>query len=187
LEAIVASAAADASDALDEDEHLPRDDKIIQDILGLESSEEESSDDERRFDCPMSPVDFGINPYNDDVAVNNDVDDVIPSSASGVLLFSAATGAIARNGGVTTVTRNVGAAAANVTRNVGATTVVGPNIDAPVGADAVQRLPYGQIKQRQERDCDMAVADLSYKQRLQSARARIPSMIGHKVMVKQGS
>jgi hypothetical protein len=186
LEAIAASAAADASDALDEDEHLLRDDKIIQDILGLESSEEESSDDESRFDCPMSPVDFGINPYNDDVAVNNDVNDVIPSLASGVLLFSAATGAIARNGGVTTVTRNVGAAA-TVIRNVGATSVVGPHIDAPVGDDAVQRLPSGQINQSQERDCDMAVADLSYKQRLQSARARIPSKIGHKVMAKQGS
>jgi hypothetical protein len=196
LEAIAASAADDASDALDEDEHLPRDDDIIQDILGLESSEEESSDDESRFDCPTSPVDFGINPYNDDVAVNNDLDDVMPSLAYGVLLFSATTGAVARNGGAsaaaaTTVTRNGGASAAaaatTVTRNVGAAAVVGPNIDAPVGADAVQRLPSGQIKQRQERDCDMAVAYLSYKQRLQSARARIASKIGHKVTVKQGS
>jgi hypothetical protein len=97
LEAIADSAAADASDALDEDEHLPQDDEIIQDILGLESSDEESSDDESRFDCPMSPVYFGINPYNDDVAVNNDVDDVMTSLASGVLLFSATTGAVARN------------------------------------------------------------------------------------------
>jgi hypothetical protein len=78
LEAIAASAAADASDALDEDDHLPRDDEIIQDIVGLESSKEEISDDGSRFDCPMSPVDFGINLYNDDVAVNNDVDDVMP-------------------------------------------------------------------------------------------------------------
>jgi hypothetical protein len=161
LEAIAASAADDASDALGEDEHLPRDDEIIQDILGLESSEEESSDDESRFDCPMSPVDFGINPYNDDVAVNNDVDDVMPSLASGVLLFSATTGAITLNGGASAATtRNGGAsaaAAATVTRNVGAAAVVGPNIDSPVGADAVQRLPSGQIKQDQERDCDMAV------------------------------
>jgi hypothetical protein len=181
LEAIAASAAADASDALDEDEHLPWDDEIIQDILGLESSEEESSDDESRFDCPMSPVDFGINPYNDDVAVNNDVDDVMPSLASGVLLFSATTGAVTRNGGASA------AAAATTTRNVGAAAVVGPNIDSPVGADAVQRFPSGHIKQRQERDCDIAVADLSYKQRLQSARARIARKIGHKVTVKQGS
>jgi hypothetical protein len=100
LEYIAASDAADASDALDEEEHLPRDDEIIQDILGLESSEEESSDDESRFDCPMSPVDFGINLYNDDVAVNNDMDDVMPSLASGGLLFSATSGAVARNGGV---------------------------------------------------------------------------------------
>jgi hypothetical protein len=151
LEAISASAAADASDAIDEDEHLLSDDAIIQDIIGVESSEEESSDDESRFDCPISPVDFGINPYNDDVAVEDDVDDVMPSLASGVLLCSAATGAVARNGG----------AAAPITRNVGAAAVVGPNVDAAVGADAVQRLPSGQIKQRQERYCDIAVADLS--------------------------
>jgi hypothetical protein len=99
LEAIAASAADDASDALDEDEHLPRDDEIIQDILGLESSKEESSDDESRCDCPMSPVDFWINPYNDNVAVNNDVVDVMPSLASGVSLFSATTGAVTRNDG----------------------------------------------------------------------------------------
>jgi hypothetical protein len=127
----------------------------------------------------MSPVDFGINPYNDDVAVKNDVDDVMPAFTSGVLLFSAATGAVNRNGGA--------AAAATVTRNVGVAAVVSPNIDAPIGADAVQRFPYGQIKQHQERDCDMAVADLSYKQRLQSAHTRIASKIGHKEMVKQGS
>jgi hypothetical protein len=180
LEDIDSSAAADASNALEEDDHLPRDDEIIQDILGLEISEEESSDDESRFDCPMSPVDFGANPYNDDVAVNNDVDDVMPSLTSGVLLFSSTTGAVARNGGAS-------AAAATVTRNVGAAAIVGPNIDAPVGAQAVQRLPSVQIKQRQERDCDMAVADLSYKQRLQSARARIAIKIGHKVTVKQVS
>jgi hypothetical protein len=152
LEAIAASDAADVSNALNEDEHLPRDDKIIQDILGLESSEEESSDDESRFDYPMSPVDFRINPYNDNVAVNNDVDDVMPSLASGALLFSATTGAVARNGG---------AAAVTVTRNVGAAAVTGPNMDAPVGADAVQRLPSGHIKQRQERDCYMAVTYIS--------------------------
>jgi hypothetical protein len=111
LEAIAASAADDdASDALDEDNHLPRDAEIIQDILVLESSEEESSDDESRFDCPMSPVYLGTNPYNDDVAVDDDVDDAVPSLASGLLLFSAATGAIARN--------------------VGAAAVVGPNVDA---------------------------------------------------------
>jgi hypothetical protein len=47
LEDISASAAADGSDALDEDEHLPHDDEIIQDLFGivdghdgLESSEE---------------------------------------------------------------------------------------------------------------------------------------------------
>jgi hypothetical protein len=178
--AISASAVAHASDALDEDEHLPRDDEIIQDILGLESSEEESSDDVSRFDCPLSPVYLGINPYNDDVAVNNDVNDVMPSLSSGVLLLSATTGAVTRNGGAS-------AAAATVTRNVGAAAVIIPKIDAPVGADDVQRLPSGQIKQRQERDCDMAVADLGYKQRLQSARVRIASNIGQMVMVKQGS
>jgi hypothetical protein len=179
LEDNAASAAADAGDALGEDYHLPRDDEIIQDILGLESSEEESSDGGIRFDCPMSPVNFGINPYNDNVAVENAVDDVMPSLASGLLLFSAATGAAAQNGGA--------AAATTVTRYVGAAAIVGPSVDAAVGADAVQRLPSGQIKQRQERDCDMAVTYLSYKQRLQSARARIVSKIGHKVTAKQGS
>jgi hypothetical protein len=62
LEFIADSDAADASDALDEEEHLPQDDEIIQYILGLESSEEESSDNEIRFDCPVSPVDSGIDP-----------------------------------------------------------------------------------------------------------------------------
>jgi hypothetical protein len=57
----------------------------------------------------------------------------------------------------------------------------------PNGADAVQRLPSGQIKQRQDIDCDMAVENCSYKQCLQSARLRIVSKIGHKVAVKQGS
>jgi hypothetical protein len=179
LEAIAASAAADASDALNEDEHLPQDDEIIQYILGLEISEEEISDNESRFYCPMSPIDFGINPYNDDVAVENAVDDVIPSLASGLFLFSSATGAVAVNGG--------SVAAATVTRNVGAATVVGQNVDAAVGADAVQRFPSGQINQRQQRYCDMAVADLSYKQRLQSAHDRIASKIGNTVTVKQGS
>jgi hypothetical protein len=108
----------------------------------------------------MSTVDFGINPYNNDVSVNNDVDDFMPSLASGVLLFSATTGAVARNGGASatataaTVTRNGGAsatAAATVTRNVGAAAVVGPNIDSPVVDDSVQRLPSGQINQRYTR------------------------------------
>jgi hypothetical protein len=35
LEDISAAAVDDASDALDEDDHLPLDDEIIQDLLGL--------------------------------------------------------------------------------------------------------------------------------------------------------
>jgi hypothetical protein len=109
--------------------------------------------------------------------VDNAVDDVMSSLASGLLLFSSATGAITRNGG----------GATTVTRNVGAFAVVRQNVDTAVGADAFQRLHSGQIKQRQERDYNTAVTYLSYKQRLQSSRARISSKIGHKVMMKQGS
>jgi hypothetical protein len=92
LEAIADSAAAAATYALDEDEHLPRDDEIIQNLLGivddygvLVSSDDESSDDEIIFQRPMAtsrnaeqlmpplhPVDFGINPYNDDVQYEGD-------------------------------------------------------------------------------------------------------------------
>jgi hypothetical protein len=66
LEAIAASAAADATDSLNEEEHLPRDDEIIQDLLGLvdddgglvssddTSSDDESSDDESIFQRPMA-------------------------------------------------------------------------------------------------------------------------------------
>jgi hypothetical protein len=50
---------------------------------------------------------------------------------------------------------------------------------------AAPRLPSGQMQQRQEQDCDMEVANLSYKQRLETARARIASKIGHKVTVKK--
>jgi hypothetical protein len=181
LEAIAASAAADATDALDEDEHLPRDDEIIHDLLGLvdddgglASSDDESSDDESIFQRPMAtsriaeqllsplhPVDLGINPYNDDVDVEGDgmlahdgmLAKPMPSLDAGVLLC----------------------AAPNVAGADAATPEVAP------------RLTSGQIQQRQERDCDMAVANLSYKQRLETARARIASKIGHKVTVKQGS
>jgi hypothetical protein len=61
LEAIAASDAAGVTDALDEDEHLPGDDEIIQDLLGLvdddgglASSDDESSEDENIFQSPMA-------------------------------------------------------------------------------------------------------------------------------------
>jgi hypothetical protein len=76
LEAIAASTAADNIYALVEDEHLLHEYEIIQDLIciidgddgddGVESSEEESSDNEGAFKRPMPPVDFGINPLNDD-------------------------------------------------------------------------------------------------------------------------
>jgi hypothetical protein len=189
LEAISASAAADATGALDEDKHLPRDDEIIQDLLGLVdddgglvSSEDESSDDESILQRPMAtsrnaeqllspvhPVDFGINPYNDDVDVEDDgmlahggvlaQIKIMPSLDAGVLLCADSSDDAAPNG--------VGAGAA------------APGV-AP-------RLPSGQMQQRQDQDCDMAVANLSYKQRFETDRARITSKIGHKVTVKQGS
>jgi hypothetical protein len=92
LECIANSAAADVSAALDEDKHPQHDDETIHDLLGivddtgdLESSGIESSEDESPCKRPMStsqnseqllsPVDFGINQYNDDVDVNVDDDD----------------------------------------------------------------------------------------------------------------
>jgi hypothetical protein len=123
LEAIAASAAADATDALDEDEHLPRDDEIIQDLLGLvdadgglASSDDEISDDESIFQRPMTtsqnteqllspvhPVDFGINPYNNDVDVEDAHDGMLtqikpmPSLDAGVLLCADSSDATAPN------------------------------------------------------------------------------------------
>jgi hypothetical protein len=120
---------------------------------------------------PVHPVDFGINPYNDDVDVEDEDDDMLahdcilaqikpmPSLDAGVLLCADSSDAAAPN-------------------------VAGAGAAAP---DVDPRLPSGQMQQRQDRDCDMAVANLSYKQRLETACARISIKIGHKVTVKQGS
>jgi hypothetical protein len=108
--ASTASSAADESDALNEDELILRDDKIIQDSLGLVDDDGGlvSSDYGSIFQRPMAtsqnaeqllsavhPVDFRINPYNDDV----DVDDdgmlahikPMPSLDAGILLCSKST------------------------------------------------------------------------------------------------
>jgi hypothetical protein len=62
LEAIAASTATEASDAIDEEEHLPTEDNIIQDLLGLvdgallEISDEESSDEESTLEQTSASV-----------------------------------------------------------------------------------------------------------------------------------
>jgi hypothetical protein len=131
MEAISDSSAADAdtSDDLGENEHLPHDDEIIQDLLGivdgdggLESSEKESSDNQSTFERPISPVDFGINPFHDY--------EPMPSLDAVVVMSSAAVAATATpnvGGAAATATPNVTAAA--ITLNVaGKATTVTPNV-----------------------------------------------------------
>jgi hypothetical protein len=88
-------------------------------------------------------------------------------------------------------------AAPNVDGAAAAAAVTTPNVDGDVALNVAVAvaatpasdpgLPSGQMQHRQERDCDMAVENLSYNQWLEIARARIASHIGHKVTVKQGS
>jgi hypothetical protein len=126
----------------------------VYDDGGLASSDDESSNDESIFQRPMAtyrnaeqllspvhPVDFGINPYNNYVDVEDDgmLDHdgmlaqikPIPSLDAGVLLCADSSDA--------TVPNVAGAGAAT--------------------PDVAPRLPSGQMQQRQERDCDMAVAN----------------------------
>jgi hypothetical protein len=148
----------------------------VDDDGGLASSDDESSNDESIFQRPMAtsrnaeqllspvhPVDFGIHSYNDDVDVEDDgmlaQIKPMPSLDAGVLLCADSSDAVAPN-------------------------VAGAGAAAP---DVSPRLPSVQMQQRQERDCNMAVANLSYTQGLETARARIANKIGHKVTVKQGS
>jgi hypothetical protein len=148
LDVIAASAAAaDAIDALDEDEHLPHDDEIIQNLLGiaddevsLESGDEESSNDGSTFNCPMSPVNFGINPYNDDLAVEDDDEMVaqikpMPSLDAGILLSSAAIVTIPN---IAASAQNVYIAATTTTQNV-----------YPTASSTTPKFVGAQIQQRQ--------------------------------------
>jgi hypothetical protein len=154
LEAIADSAADDATDALDEDKHLPRDDEIIQDSIrfvdhdgGLASSDDESSDDESIFQRPMvisrnaeqllspvHPVDFGINPYNNDVDVEGDGDGML--ARDGMLAQFKPMSAL-----------DAGVLLCADSSDVAAPNVAGTDAAAP---DVAPRLPSGQIQQRQE-------------------------------------
>jgi hypothetical protein len=143
----------------------------------LASSDDKSSDDEsipqrpmatsrnaEQLVSPVHPVDLGIKRYNKDVDVN--VDDggmlaqIKPMSSldAGILLYADCSDAAAPN-------------------------VAGAGAAAPAVAP---RFPSGHMQQRQEQDCNMSVVNLSYKQRLETARTHIASKIGHKVTVNQG-
>jgi hypothetical protein len=62
-----------------------------------------------------------------------------------------------------------------------------PNVKVAVTTtpDAAPKLPSGQIQQRQEQYCYMTVTNLSYKQWLETARARIARKVQHKVTMKK--
>jgi hypothetical protein len=103
---------------------------------------------------PLHPIDFGINPYNDDVDLDGDDGMLsqikpLPSLDAGILLCVDFDDAVTSATVVTTAaTPNVAGAVAAATANADGAVIVTANVDG-AGAttpDAAPRLPSGQMQ-----------------------------------------